>query len=250
MSKKIVYALLALFAVTILPVKIFLSFYNIEALKSPAFALTFITVIFLIMFFASRSKSDLAHFVTSPILALSSLLCFFSCLWTCTSYFKGPAPDDLKVQYFFMSFISALSAFFFLFVAISHFSGKNMFKKFQILIFAPSLKYLLSLTLFFSFDVGTPDVFNVASQSFLLMFFVYYTQNYVECVKKTPKRSAVFGIPAILVTLSYTMHSIFSSHFNSLQFVTSVMYLVTSIYIALFLLDSFFEVRFTTKQNI
>ena len=238
LDKKIIMIILGILGIVTLPVKIILEFINPNYVRSTVFAVIFSVCVFLMMILSSRLAKHEQN--NSPMknmpLAIVSFLCSCSHIWGFISYFKGPAPDDNKFQYFFLSILSILSSLFFLFVSYSHYSGKNLFKKFQILLFCPILFYLVSLTVFFSFEIGTPSAYNVAGQSLILMFLVYYSNYYVTCSKKVLKqRSFVFGIPAAIVSASYSIPALCLNSFGSINSVTSIVYLMTAVYISLFL---------------
>jgi hypothetical protein len=189
-------------------------------------------------------KNDLQQILNFGKNQLLGILSFCICgafVWCAYAFKNDVAPDDLKKQYFVMFFISCLTAISFLVSSISHFLGKNFFKSMPILAFIPVIYFLISLTLFLSFDIGLPNAYNLTAQSLLTLFFVYYTQIFVNCVEKIniPKRLVVFGFPAIFATLSFTIPTIFSStSLTSVSIATSVAHTFLIVYIFSFLVQN------------
>jgi hypothetical protein len=182
-------------------------------------------------------------FKKNPLMGFACAIICVSFALLAASFWKDTPPNDLKKQYPIMFFLSCVSSFVFAFSSFSHFTGKNKFKFLQILIFAPVIYFIFSLTFFLSLDSGTPDPYNVISQSFLSLFFVYYTQVFVGCSKKIniPKRLVAFGLPSILSVFSFAIPKIFLSNF-SWSYVLSLApltHILIVIYIALFLYDGF-----------
>jgi hypothetical protein len=190
------------------------------------------------------SNEDLKSFYkfkkNLPMGSICALVCIAFALLA-IAFWKDAAPADLKKQYPIMFFLSCVASLAFAFFSFSHFTGKNKFKFLQILIFAPAVYFIFSLTLFLSFDAGTPDPYNVIAQSFLSLFFVYYTQIFVKCSNKIniPKRLVAFGLPSILALLSFAIPAIFSSRFScfSVLSLAPLTHTLAIIYIALFLFE-------------
>jgi hypothetical protein len=93
--------------------------------------------------------------------------------------------------------------------------------------------------LFFSFELGKPDAYNVLAQSLTLMFFVYYSNFYVRCSNKNfERRSFIFGMPAVAVNFCYAVPQLIkglNSSFGELNNVLQMTYVATSVYIFVFL---------------
>ena len=224
------------------PLKIIMQFVKPGSEKSTAFAVIFSACVFGMMLLASRltNHSKVNYSFKNFLLAGLSGICGLACAWNGIVHFNGPAPSDSKFKFLFFSVFSLLAAVFFAFVSYSHLSGKNAFKTIQVLVFAPVIMYIMSLTLFLSFELGEPSAYNVLAQCLSLLFFVYYSHFYVKCSEKNFRRRCLaFGIPSVFVNLCYFLPVVFSTSFGSMDNVFSVMSLAISIYICLFLLSDF-----------
>lgn len=240
MDKKFTLGILGILGFIIFPVKVILELVNSSLVRTTTFALIFSACVFLAMLFSAflyEKKEKEYLFRNMPLTVISAACCFLY-LWSSFCYFRNPAPSDSKVKYFLVAIFFALSSLFFLFVFCAHFRNKNMFKKAQIIVYMPFFAYLLSLMLFFSFEIGRPDAYNILAQSLTLLFFVYYSNFYVRCYDKNFKRRCfVFGIPAVFVTLCYSVPNLIRNFegFNSLNTVLQITYIATSAYIFTFL---------------
>lgn len=238
MEKKFILSILVVLGIIALPVKIIMQYINFNSVRSTAFAIIFSTCIFAMMILSSQlSNSPKVNysFKNLPLFSLSAI-CSAMSIWTSISYFNGTPPSDAKVRYLFLAIFCAISALFFALVCYSHFSGKNAFKVLQILIFAPVVMYVLSLTLFFSFELEDYSAYNVLAQSLTLLFFVYYSHFYVKCSEKNfKKRCLAFGIPAVTVNLCHFIPNVISSSLGSPANTFSLLSISISAYILLFL---------------
>lgn len=218
-----------------------MEFVNYYWVRSTAFACVFSVCVFCSMIFSAvlfHGRKEKSFIQKNLSLAVSGLVCGCLYLWSSFCYFGAQAPSDAKVQYFLMSVFCAVLSLFFLFAFFAHIRGKNLFERFQVLVYAPSIVYLLSLMLFLSFEIGKPDAYNVLAQALTLMFFVYHSNFYVKCSNKNfERRVFVFGVPAASVTLCYALPALIKhlGEFNSLSMVSPLTYIATSAYICIFL---------------
>ncbi len=242
MDKKVTLLVLGILGFVIFPVKMIMELIDYSSVRTTFFACIFSACVFLSMIFSAflyEKKESEYSFKNMPLSVISAVCCFFY-LWSSFCHFQSQAPSDSKVQYFFVAVFYALSSLFFIFAFCAHFKGENLFKKVQFIVYMPFFAYLVSLMLFFSFELGKPDAYNVLAQSLTLMFFVYYSNFYVRCSNKNFKRrSFIFGIPAVTVNLCYAVPNLIKN-FNSLGSPESVLqmtYIATSVYIFAFLIS-------------
>ena len=222
------------------PLKIIMQFVKPGSEKSTAFAVIFSACVFGMMLLASRltNHSKVNYSFKNFLLAGLRGICGLACAWNGIVHFNGPAPSDSKFKFLFFSVFSLLAALFFAFVSYSHLSGKNAFKTVQILVFAPVIMYIMSLTLFLSFELGEPSAYNVLAQCLSLLFFVYYSHFYVKCSNKNfKKRCLAFGIPAVTVNLCHFIPTAVSSSLGSPTSTFSFLSVSISAYILLFLIN-------------
>lgn len=253
MNKKIVLTILGILGFIAFPVKLILEFVNPGSISTVPFAVLFTSCVFFMMIFSSKLPEErVQSFQKNLPMSVVSAICSLGYACGALAYFKNPAPSDCKTQCFFLATLCTLSCLFFIFVFYSHFSGNNPFKKLQLLVFAPVATYLVSLTLFFSFEIKNLSPYNVAAQSLTLMFFVYYSHFYVKCSNKNFRRRAfIFGIPAIILTWGYSIPQLALNPLGSLEGMTSIMYILNSLYIFAFLasdLKKDFILRGSTQQ--
>lgn len=240
LEKKSIFLILGILGVITLPVKIIMQYINFNSVRSTVFAIIFSACILAMMLLSSQlsknSKVDYS-FRNMPLTAVSAI-CSVMSLWTSISYFNGTPPSDAKVRYLFVAIFCALLSLFFALVCCSHYSGKNAFRVLQILIFTPVIMYILSLTLFFSFELTDYSAYNVLAQSLTLLFFVYYSHFYVKCSEKNfRKRCLAFGIPAVVVNLCHFIPTAISSSIGSPTSTFSILSISISAYILLFLVN-------------
>ena len=240
MDKKVTLMVLGILGFVIFPVKMIMELIDYSSVRTTAFACVFSACVFLTMIFSAflyEKKERECSFKNMPLAVVSAVCCLLY-LWSAFCYFKSQAPSDSKVKYFLMTVFCALSSLFFVFVFYAHLKGENLFKKAQIIVYMPFFAYLISLMLFFSFELGKPDAYNVLAQSLTLMFFVYYSNFYVRCSNKNFKRrSFIFGIPAVAVNLCYAVPQLIKgfNSFGTLNNVLQMTYVATSVYIFVFL---------------
>lgn len=254
MDKKVILAILGVLGFIIFPVKIIIEFMNYSWARSTTFACIFSACVFLTMIFSLFlcDKKSKEYSIKNMSLALTSAICGLLYLWSFFCYFKNPAPSDAKFRYSLMTVLFVLSSLFFVFVFFAHFQGKNLFKKVQFIVYAPSFAYLVSLMLFFSFEMGKPDAYNILAQFLTLMFFVYYSNFYVRCFNKNfKKRCFAFGIPAVVVTLCYSVPNLIRNFdsFDSLNTALQMTYIATSFYIFTFLVSDLKKPDYLNKKT-
>ena len=239
MEKKLIYTLFAILGLFVFPVKLAVDFMNPSIAKNLGFLVSYAAVVFIMMVVSSKGR--LVHKEFHPpknmLLSLLSLLCSGGCAWGAYAYFKSAKPKDLKVQYFLLMVFCALSALFFLYVFKAHLSGENSFKSFQLLLFALPITYLLLLTVFFSCEIDK-DMYDFFGKALTLLFFVYYSQNFISLKDLAHKRNRMvtFGIPASLVTFGYFFSHAQPFQMESAIYVSNIMSALISLYIMTFLL--------------
>ena len=240
MEKKSIYMMFFILGLLIFPGKLALELTNPVMIKALWFVISYVFVIFIMMVISSKKRLVPKSFHPTKNILLSSisLLCSGTCAWSAYAYFQSVKPKDLKVQYSLLMVFCALSALFFIFVSKAHLSGENSFKGFQLLLFALPAMYLFLISVFFSTEIGKHDMYDFFSKALTLLFFVYYTQNYVSFkdVEHKRNRMVTFGLPASLVTFGYFFSHINSFPFGSAIYVSNIMNVSISLYIISFLL--------------
>lgn len=105
-----------------------------------------------------------------------------------------------------LSILCLLSAVTFIFMSISFFTCKNMFKNGQILIFFPVLWSGMLMILFLSLSDNNIDPYNVLLKACMLMFLLYQSQIFVTSTdRNTTRRIFMFGMPTILSLIMYNV---------------------------------------------
>ena len=238
MEKKIIYTIFTVLSLFMFPVKLVAEIMNPSVVKALWFLLSYVVTAFIMMVVSSKARLVPKEFHPGKnmILSLISLLSCGGCAWGAFAYFKAVKPKDLKVQYFLLMVFCALSALFFIYVFKAHLSDENPFKGFQLLLFAVPIMYLCSLTTFFSCEINK-DMYDFFAKALSLLFFVYYSQNYISFKDISYKRNRMvtFGLPASLVTFGYSLSHMQSFQPHSEMYVSRVMHALISLYIISFL---------------
>ena len=243
MDKKLTYVMFAIIGAVIFPVKLMVELINPQMVKTTWFMVFYAVFVFLMMVVSSKSKAMIEEkpVPKNILLAFISFLCALGCGWASYYYFTSEKPKDLKVQYTLLSVFCALSVLFFFYVCYSHVSGNNPFKNIQVLLFSAPIMYLSLLAVFFSYEIGKHDVYNVVSKGLTVLFFVYYSQNYVSIpdIGYKRKRMITFGLPASLISFGYFIPYIKSyspcCRSDNVIFASNIMHLLISFYILAFL---------------
>ena len=241
MDKKFLIMVLGVLGIVTFPVKVIMQFVSSGSEKSTLFAVIFSLCVFAMMFFGSKlaDHSKVNYSFKNFLLSGLSAACGLACVYNVFANSNNQPPSDAKFQYLFLSVFSALSAAFFVFVAFSHFSGKNSFRTIQFLVFAPVIMYIASLTCFFSFE-REHNAYDLLAQCLTLLFFVYYSHFYVKCSNKNfRKRCLAFGIPGVSVNLCYFIPTVISEPVGTMSHAFSVMSILISAYICAFLVSDF-----------
>lgn len=244
MEKNLMYATFFIMGVVLFPVKMIVEFVNPQIVHSIWFISIYALSLFVMMVVSAKSKAmkEGAPVPKNQLLSFLSFLCVPGCAWSAYVYFISEKPKDLKVQYTMLSVFCAISALFFAYVCYAHISGKNPFKNLQMLLFAPPIMYLFSISVFFSYEIGKHDLYDLLFKSLALLFFVYYPQNYVEFsdIGHKRKRMITFGLPSALISFGYFFSHMskisLCSNFGVLDCASGIMHALISIYVLGFLL--------------
>lgn len=256
MERNSIYVSFLILGIILFPVKTIIELINPDLVSSLWFISIYAFSLFVMMVVSSKSKitENKGSVPKSGILSFLSFLCVLGCSWGAYAYFLSEKPKDLKVQYTMLSVFCAISALFFAYVCYAHVSGKNPFKSLQMLLFAPSIMYLFSISVFFSYELGKHDVYSLITKSLALLFFVYYPQNYIEFsdIRYKFKRVITFGLPSSLISFGYFFSHVIGfslcSDFGSLGCASNIMHAVISMYILGFLVVG--PLRSIGKQNL
>jgi hypothetical protein len=227
------------FLVVLLPIKIYCSFAGNGFERSEWFADICLSSLISIVFFSAKldthGKTEFPAFVRNLPLATLCMAIAAMFLWNAFLFFKVSPADDLTMQYKILSIMSLSSAATLILSAFSHLRGDNFFKKFQLAAFFPIIYFIISLICFLSLSVKA-DAFDVAAQSFLALFFVYYSQIFIRCGKKINviKRVVVLSCCSLATCLmAYITPSVFTGGFMAVAGSTAILYLFVSVYATL-----------------
>lgn len=208
MKLKAVWILFFVSLVTIVPFKLYSTIAKTGMEKSLGFSVIITAILIaleLLVFFSKediRSFKSQKNFFTAICAAIISL-CF---LWSGISYLGDHSNYDFKLQPLIMFVLSVLSFITFIMVSLNFFIGKNMFKKAQVMVFFPALWFGVEMIAFLSISNSSPDPYNVALKSFMVLFTFYHTQLFVTATDKNIlKRLFAFGIPSIVLAIMYNI---------------------------------------------
>lgn len=245
MKFKIPWTIFAISLLTVLPFKIYLSVVGSEFDKSLVFGCTLgvLYLVFLGFVFMNREKVTYFRSYRDPFVGTVSLVlsaCFFA---NSVSYVVCESNPNMFLQLLILCIASAMSGVTFLLISLNYFIGKNMFKKAQVTVFFPIIWFVARTISFLSISQESPDQYDVALCSFILLFFLYHTQIYVSATEKNiGVRLFAFGLPAVVATFMYCIPEFvyYIKNTNlvySIDFSTMVTEFMSGIYV-LFLMTS------------
>ncbi len=220
MKTKISWIVFILSLVTIIPVKIYSSINSLNWERTPMFAI--IVAILLLMcgvpLYMAKDLPELPQVRKSFLLGIISCLTAVAFLWGAVACVTDIEAYDRHPL--ILSILCLLSAVTFIFMSISFFTCKNMFKNGQILIFFPVLWSGMLMILFLSLSDNNIDPYNVLLKACMLMFLLYQSQIFVTSTdRNTTRRIFMFGMPTILSLIMYNVPLVVSLvKNNSLSF--------------------------------
>lgn len=214
MKTKISWIFFVISLFTIVPVKLYSTINNLGWERNPIFAII-ILILFLLCGIPLYVFKDVIEFPQLKkhfLLAIVSSFTALSFLWgTLARVIDTDVLNDNTNYFLIISILCLLSAVTFVFIAISFFTGKNMFMKGQFFIFPPILWCGMSMISFLSASDNSVDPYNVLLKSCMLMFLLYQSQVFVTSTdKNTTRRLFMFGLPTVISVIMYNVPLIIS----------------------------------------
>lgn len=245
MKPKIPWIIFIFSLLTIVPINLYYSIVGSGFEKSILFFCTIAVVAAVFFVFSFLSKDKISYFRSNknPYIGIISLIASVSFLWNALEYIVSDTSSDAFFQTLLMLILSVASAVTFVFVAFNYFLGKNMFKKAQILIFFPTLWFIIKMVSFLSISDDMPNQYNVALSTFMLLFLFNHTQIFVTSTdKNVTKRLFMFGLPAIDCSLMFCIPEIVKQMqnvetLNRLDLSMAITQLVLGVYTCFILID-------------
>ncbi len=245
MKTKISWISFIIALLSIVPIRIFSSINNTGWDRNPIFAiLTTILMLFCgVPLYFCKDLFNLPKIHRNIPLAITSVIISLSFLWCSAAYLTDIEFYQNQQHPLLMSLLCLATAVTFVFIAITYFRGKNMFRKPQMLIFMPILWCGMEMILFLSISNTNVDPYNVLLKSLLLLFLLYQSQIFVTSTdRNTTRRVFMLGMPAILAVIMYNVPLIVSlfqasGDFSSVKAAICIAELFISAYIVLLLLD-------------
>lgn len=200
--------------VFMIPIKLFASFTKSGLDKSVEFFIFSVAalLLFLVLVFLNSKRNPQAYEINrNPYLGTASLLVTASFSWHAVSLITSPTASNEFFQNLFFFLLSIVSGVTFLFVAASYFLGKNKLSRVPLLIFFPVFWYIVKMVSFLSISTSTPDQYEIAMNSFILLFLL----NQIKVFAKLPSsentvgKLLMFGFPAVVSFLMFCIPEIF-----------------------------------------
>ncbi len=229
------------------PIKLFASFTGSSLDKSLGFFIFVATalLLFLVLVFLNSKRSPVSYEINqNPYLGTAGLLVATSFAWYAVNLITLPTSSNEFFQNLCFLLLSLASAITFIFIAVSYFLGKNQISKVPILIFFPVFWYIVKMVSFLSISASTPDQYEIAMDSFILLFLL----NQIKVFTKLPGsknitgRLLMFGFPAVVSFLMFCIPEIFfqtqaEGGINSVYFSYLVIQIAVSLYISFTLIN-------------
>lgn len=243
MKSKVHWIIFILSMLTLVPIKLYSSIVGTGFEKSIIFfSLNAITLgAFFLFSFLSKDKISCFRSVKNPYIGIISLIASGVFIWNAMGL-VSPSPDTF-FQNLLMLVFSIASAVTFLFIALNYFLGRNMFTKAQILIFFPTLWFIIKMVSFLSISDDMPDQYDVSLNAFMLLFLLNHTQLFVTSTDKNiTKRLFMSGLPAVACSVMFCVPEIIhqmqtTETINHLELSTLVTQLVLGVYTCFVLID-------------
>ncbi len=248
MKLKFLWPLFIVVSFILVPVKIFASFTGSGFDKSTEFfIISMIAMIsfFVFAFFYSKHNLKTYEINKNPYLGISSLLVGSSFIWYTVGLITSHTSSDAFFQNLFSLVFAIASGIAFLFIALSYFFGKNKISQIPVLIFFPIFWYVSKMVSFLSISDSTPDQYEVAMCSFILLFLLNQIKIFVKIPggKNTIKKLLMFGFPAVVTSLMFCIPEIsseiqsFSDTMNPISLSSLFIQITVSIYICFTLIN-------------
>lgn len=199
---KMVWLLSGIVALILVPLKIISSLNTLTFVESGWFMGLFFILIGMIILFTLLSKIDTSNIEIkkSIPLAMVSIIVSITFFWCISTYYNDNSQYDLEWQPVLMGIFSVLTFITFIIMAITFFTGKNIFSKLPFFIFCPIFWFSLDMLLFLSIKNDNNNIYDITLTALLSLFFVYYTQVFATCSKLNIVKLLIgLGIPSVLL---------------------------------------------------
>ena len=245
MKLKMVWLFSGIIALIFAPLKIISSLNTLEFVESGWFMGLFFILLGMIVLFTFTSKPNATNIeIKKNIpLAIVSIIVSITFFWCISTYYNDNSQYDFEWQPVLMGIFSVLTCITFIIMAVTFFTGKNVFSKLPFFIFCPIFWFSLDMLLFLSIQNDNNDIYDITLTALLSLFFVYYTQVFATCSKLNIVKLLIgLGIPSVLLTVSKCVPVIinFANDFQSVSEVllsNCAMEGAVSIYIVLVVID-------------
>lgn len=231
--------------ITVVPIKIYSSVSGNGWDKSAIFLIAVTTMIVITALCIALSEKDvkIIRMRKNLPVGITALLSSALIAWSGVSYLIDATVYNSDRHPLIAAILSFLSAVTFAMIAFSFITGKNLFKKAQIMIFFPSVMLGLFMISFLSMSNNSPDPYNVLQNALFLLFLLYQSQVFITFVNRgTVKRLFLFGMPAIIASVMYNVPSLITDFGNGLDFkYVSVSSCLSFLAISLYMIFLFIE---------
>lgn len=224
------------------PLKVVSDINTIAFVESSLFVSLFLIGLIAIFFLAKFSKISMENIAIRKNIFLGITSVFVAgsfLLPVCTSsYYYDKSLYDFEWQPMVLVILSAFSVLTFLIMAVTFFTGKNLFFKVPFFIFCPVFWFAFNMILFVSVQNDNSDIYDIAFTSFLSLFFLYYTQVFSTSSKANITKLLIgIGIPSVILmfTKCVPVFIKYANDYNSLprvQLYTCIMETFIAIHIA------------------
>ena len=247
---KMVWLLSGIVALIFVPLKIISSLNTIDFVENGWFMGMFFILVGMIMLFTFLSKTAINNIeIKKNIpLAIVSIIVSVTFFWCISTYYNDNSQYDFEWQPVLMGIFSVLTCITFIIMAVTFFTGKNIFSKLPFFIFCPIFWFALNMLLFLSIQNDNNDIYDITLTALLSLFFVYYTQVFATCSKFNIVKLLIgLGIPSVLLAFVKCIPVIInfvkdSQSVSEISLSTCTMEGVVAIYILLVIIDTYTQI--------
>ncbi len=247
---KIMWILSGILAFVFVPLKITSDLNSLSFVQSGWFTGIFLVLVFSLFLLVKFSKINIENLEINkniPLGIVSILVAggFFLCIST---YYYDKSLYDFEWQPIVMAVLSILSLMSFLLMAITFFTGKNLFSKASFFLFCPVFWFAFDMILFLSIQNDNSDIYDITFTASLALFFLYYTQVFSTSSKSNIAKLVLgIGVPSVILMLTKCVPLMInyindSSLVTNVQSSTCIMESLVGIFIALAVIDAYKQV--------
>ncbi len=252
LNLKTVWIIFFALAITLTPIKICFEFLENGFENSIFFLVLFgicIAALITCIFLTKIPKRNV-EIKNKLSLSISSIMLSAVSLWCALTYRMDRATKyDYPWVVVVISFLLVLTCISFLLISVTYFYGKNIMAKFPFFIFLPAILFGFRMSLFLSMNTSRPDPYEVFEICFWSMFLTYYTQIFARSTESNnTKLLFIFGLPAILITLSARIHIILNfGNFSSTALASAVLEILLSVHVLITLIEAYAQNQSTNS---